>query len=150
MKKLLIILTLISISFALMANDKNFRRKVLLENNLRNVPSGGALHPFETYLVISKIKGLNIGLYRYLPMEHKLLLVREDPKIIEKLDVKGIKRFIAFELPVEKVKAKYGNHFSVVMGDLYQTDDLRVLDYNGHNVFYNFSFSEMGDPIFHE
>ena len=74
----------------------------------------------------------------------------EDPKLIEKLDVKGIKRFIAFELPVEKVKAKYGNHFSVVMGDLYQTDDLRVLDYNGHNVFYNFSFSEMGDPIFHE
>jgi hypothetical protein len=74
----------------------------------------------------------------------------KDPKLIEKLDVKGIKKFIAFELPVENVKAKYGNHFSVVMGDLYQTDDLRVLDYNGHNVFYNFRFSEIGEPIFHE
>ncbi len=74
----------------------------------------------------------------------------EDPKFVEKLDVKGIKKFIASELPLEKVKAKYGNHYSVVMGDLSQTDDLRVLDYNGYNVFYNFSFSEMGKPIYHE
>jgi len=74
----------------------------------------------------------------------------EDPKFVEKLDVKGIKKFIASELPLEKVKAKYGNHYSVVMGDLNQTDDLRVLDYNGYNVFYNFSFSEMGKPVYHE
>jgi hypothetical protein len=38
----------------------------------------------------------------------------------------------------------------VIMGDLLQTDDLRVLDYNGHNVFYNFPFAEMGKPIYHE
>jgi len=74
----------------------------------------------------------------------------EDPKFVEKLDVKGIKKFIASELPLEKVKAKYGNHYSVVMGDLSQTDDLRVLDYNGYNVFYNFSFKEMGKPVYHE
>ncbi|GAH57931.1 unnamed protein product, partial [marine sediment metagenome] len=74
----------------------------------------------------------------------------EDPKFDEKLDVKGIKKFIASDLPLEKVKAKYGNHYSVVMGDLNQTDDLRVLDYNGYNVFYNFSFSEMGKPVYHE
>jgi hypothetical protein len=74
----------------------------------------------------------------------------EDPKFVEKLDVKGIKKFIASELPLEKVKDKYGNHYSVVMGDLSQTDDLRVLDYNGYNVFYNFSFSEMGKPVYHE
>jgi len=74
----------------------------------------------------------------------------EDPKIVEKLDAKGIKKFIASEIPLEKVKAKYGTHFSVIMGDLNQTDDLRVLDYNGHNVFYNFSFSEMGKPFYHE
>ena len=74
----------------------------------------------------------------------------EDSKFVEKLDVKGIKKFIASELPLEKVKKKYGNHFSVVMGDLNQTDDLRVLDYNGYNVFYNFSFSDMGKPVYHE
>ena len=74
----------------------------------------------------------------------------KDPNLVAKLEVKGIKKFIACELPLEKVKAKYGNHFTVVMGDLKQTDDLRVLDYNGYNVFYNFSFSEMGKPIYHE
>jgi hypothetical protein len=74
----------------------------------------------------------------------------EDPNFVEKLSIKGIKKFIACELPVEKVKAKYGNHFQVVMGDLHQTDDLRVLDYNGHNVFYSFPFSDMEKAIYHE
>jgi hypothetical protein len=74
----------------------------------------------------------------------------EDPKLVEKLKAKGIEKFIASEIPLEKVKTKYGNQFNVVMGDLSQTDDLRVLDYNGYNVFYNFEFSEMGEPIYHE
>ena len=74
----------------------------------------------------------------------------EDSKFIAKLDVKGIKKFIASELPLEKVKEKYGNQFTVVMGDLNQTDDLRVLDYNGYNVFYNFSFEDMGKPVYYE
>jgi len=74
----------------------------------------------------------------------------EDPKFAAKLRIKGIEKFIACELPLEKVKAKYGNHFQVVMGDLNQTDDLRVLDYNGHNVFYSFPFREMKRVIYHE
>ena len=74
----------------------------------------------------------------------------KDPKLIAKLDAKGIGKFIACDLPLDKVKAKYGNHYAVVMGDLNQTDDLRVLDYNGYNVFHNFSFSEMGKPVYHE
>ena len=39
---------------------------------LRTVPSGGARHPFETYLVIRKIEGLKPGIYHYLPMDHAL------------------------------------------------------------------------------
>ncbi|MGQ9486012.1 MAG: hypothetical protein ACUVSA_13870 [Desulfosoma sp.] len=74
----------------------------------------------------------------------------DDPKFVEKLSAKGIKKFIARELPLEKVKQKYGLQYSIVRDDLHQTDDLRVLDYNGHNVFYNFSFKEMGDPIYCE
>ena len=74
----------------------------------------------------------------------------DDPKLTEKLRVKGIRKFVASEVPVDKVKERYGNHFSVIMGDLLQTDDLRVLDYNGHNVFYNFLFSEMGPFIYRE
>ena len=61
-----------------------------------------------------------------------------DPKLIEKLVVKGIKKFMAYEVSEEKVKEKYGMQYKVIMGDLHQTDDLRVLDYDGHHVFYIF------------
>ena len=73
-----------------------------------------------------------------------------DPKLVEKLTAKGIKKFIAFEVPVEEVKKKYRTHFDVIMGDLHQTDDLRVLDYDGHHVFHSFSLKELGQPIYHE
>ena len=70
-----------------------------------------------------------------------------DPKLIEKLGTKGIQKFIAYEVAEDIVRARYGAHFDVVMGDLYQTDDLRVLDYNGHQVFHNFTFEQMGEPL---
>jgi len=74
----------------------------------------------------------------------------DNPKLIEKLKAKGIRKFIATEVPIEMVKKRYEHHFNVIMGDLQQTDDLRVLDYNGHNVLYNFTFAEMNKPVFYE
>jgi hypothetical protein len=74
----------------------------------------------------------------------------DDPKLVEKLEIKGIKKFIACELDIKTVRSRYGNQFNVIMGDLSQTDDLRVLDYNGYNVFYNFPFKEMGRPVYYE
>lgn len=44
----------------------------------KTVPSGGARHPFETYLIINRVAGVASGLYRYLPLEHQLLLIKED------------------------------------------------------------------------
>ena len=41
----------------------------------RTVPSGGARHPFETYLVINRVEGLRNGVYRYLPLDHKLVFL---------------------------------------------------------------------------
>ena len=73
-----------------------------------------------------------------------------DPKLVEKLSAKGIKKFIAYEFSDEKVKERYGMQYNVIMGDLHQTDDLRVLDYDGHHIFNNFSIKELGDPIFYE
>lgn len=73
-----------------------------------------------------------------------------EPRFLEKMEAKGIKKFIAYDVPVDLVKKRYLKHFDIVMGDLHQTDDLRVLDYNGHNVLYNFSFKEMGEPITYE
>ncbi len=42
---------------------------------LRNVPSAGARHAFETYLLANRIEGLKPGLYRFLAIEHKLVEV---------------------------------------------------------------------------
>ena len=70
----------------------------------------------------------------------------KEPRLAEKLKARGMKKFIAYEVPVEKVKQRYGTHFSVILGDLSQTDDLRILDIDGHHVFNNFTFEEMGEP----
>jgi len=42
---------------------------------LRNVPSAGARHPFETYLLVNRITGLAPGLYKYAALEHKLITI---------------------------------------------------------------------------
>lgn len=74
----------------------------------------------------------------------------ESSPLLEKLRVKGIEKFIAFEVPFELAKKRYGEHFKVVSNDLYETDDLRVLDYDGHRIFRLFSFAELGKAFFHE
>jgi hypothetical protein len=51
---------------------------------------------------------------------------------------------------MDMVKEKYGEVFQLITEDLHQTDDLRVLDYNGYNIFHNFAFKELDAPIFHE
>jgi SagB-type dehydrogenase family enzyme len=42
---------------------------------MRNVPSGGCRHPFETYLWIRNVESVPQGLYRYAPLEHALVAV---------------------------------------------------------------------------
>ena len=74
----------------------------------------------------------------------------KDPELLQRLDSKGISKFIAHEVSIESAKTKYGKHFDVVCQDLYQSDDLRVLDYNGDRAFRNFGFKELGTPIYHE
>ena len=73
-----------------------------------------------------------------------------DAELVKKLEQKGIKKFIAYEVPENLVEERYGMHFKIILGDLKQTDDLRVLDYDGHHVFYNFSLNELGSPVYHE
>ncbi|GAB6189969.1 SagB/ThcOx family dehydrogenase [Marinitoga arctica] len=43
----------------------------------RTVPSAGATHPLETYLLIFNVGGVDKGLYRYIPTIHKLLLIKK-------------------------------------------------------------------------
>jgi SagB-type dehydrogenase family enzyme len=44
---------------------------------LRTVPSAGNRHPFETYLAVLKVDGLECGIYRYLPVTHALVYERQ-------------------------------------------------------------------------
>ena len=73
-----------------------------------------------------------------------------DPALLRKLKAKGIDKFIAYEIPVDLAAARYGGHFQVVRRDVHETDDLRVLDFNGERAFRLFRLSELGSPIMYE
>ena len=73
-----------------------------------------------------------------------------DEKFRQKLAQKGIRKFLAIEVPEDLCKRKYGKQYDVIINDVKQEDDLRVLDYNGFNVFHNFPFSAWGDEYRHE
>jgi SagB-type dehydrogenase family enzyme len=61
----------------------------------RVVPSGGARQPFETYLLVNRIDGLKRGVYRYLPIEHKLILVSDNlPTADELMENTWYQKFI--------------------------------------------------------
>ena len=51
--------------------------------SLRLGPSCGARHPFETYLIIHRVEGLDAGIYRFLPLTHQLLLISSPPQLAE-------------------------------------------------------------------
>jgi SagB-type dehydrogenase family enzyme len=51
----------------------------------RNVPSAGARHALETYLLINNIEGINPGLYRFLAIEHSLISVSADKDIADRI-----------------------------------------------------------------
>lgn len=72
------------------------------------------------------------------------------PELLQKLAAKGINKFIAYEIPLELAKQRYGGHFSVVESDLHESDDLRVLDYDGSRAFSLFRFSELSDAMTYE
>ena len=72
------------------------------------------------------------------------------PALLKKLEAKGIERFLAYDIPLELAKARYGGHFTTVVNDLHESDDLRVLDYNGERAFALFRFDELKSPVFYE
>ena len=47
----------------------------------RTVPSAGARHALETYILANNVKGLEKGLYRFLSIEHKLVEINTEKDI---------------------------------------------------------------------
>jgi hypothetical protein len=73
-----------------------------------------------------------------------------DQRLLEVLKHKGIGKFVAFEVPLSLAKERYGGHFQAVESNLHETDDLRILDFNGQRIFQLFRFDELGSPILQE
>ncbi len=72
-------LTLEELSFFLWASqgvERVSRRPV----TLRTVPSAGARHAFETYLLVNLVDGITPGFYRYAAIDHALVEVSLDPE----------------------------------------------------------------------
>ncbi|SFM70318.1 SagB/ThcOx family dehydrogenase [Methanolobus profundi] len=51
----------------------------------RNVPSAGARHALETYILVNNVHGLEKGLYRFLPIEHKLVEIDMSEDIADRV-----------------------------------------------------------------
>ena len=62
---------------------RDFRANEKVEVAFRNVPSAGARHPFETYLLINKVDGIKPGIYYYHPIKHGLILYKEGAECAE-------------------------------------------------------------------
>ncbi len=70
-----------------------------------------------------------------------------DERLLGKLRYKGIDKFIAYEVDSGAVRERYSHSFDNVAEDLRQAEDIRVLDFNGHQIMANFSLDELGEPI---
>jgi hypothetical protein len=70
-----------------------------------------------------------------------------DERLVSKLRYKGIDKFIAYEVDLGAVRDRYADSFENVARDLGEVEDMRVLDFNGHQIMANFSLDKLGDPI---
>jgi len=70
-----------------------------------------------------------------------------DERLLRKLRYKGISKFIAYEVDSGAVRTQYQQSFDSIVEDLESAEDIRVLDFNGHQIMANFSLDELGAPI---
>jgi len=75
--------TLEELSF-LLWSTQGVRKQLSLASVLRTVPSAGARHSFETYLIVRNVTGIDPGVYRYLPLRHGLLFELAHEHLISK------------------------------------------------------------------
>ena len=61
--------------------------KEVIQNHatLRTVPSAGARHAFEIYVLVNNVENLENGLYRFLAVKHKLVEVIKDDNLADNI-----------------------------------------------------------------
>lgn len=76
-------ISLLELSWLLWSSQgiKEFMRQTY---TLRTVPSAGARHAFETFLLVNNVKNLEPGLYRYIASKHSLLFIDNSENLSEK------------------------------------------------------------------
>jgi SagB-type dehydrogenase family enzyme len=77
-------LTLDELSF-LLWSTQGIQQQLGAGHARRTVPSAGARHALETYLCALNVKGLNRGFYRYLALEHQLVVEYGDERAAQKI-----------------------------------------------------------------
>jgi len=60
---------------------------------------------------------------------------------------KGITRYLAYEVPVERCRQLYPKYFRSVQEDLRRECALSVLDFDGRRIFLNFPLGGLGPPV---
>ena len=71
------------------------------------------------------------------------------PKLVEKFAEKGITKFIAYEVSIEKVEEKYGKQ-PRLEPDSNGDRELRIIDSDEKQIFNNFSIKDLGEPVLYE
>lgn len=71
----------------------------------------------------------------------------DDERLLGKLRYKGIDKFLAYEVAADAVADRYPDAYPQVVRDLEGEEDLRVVDFNGHQIMARFSLAELGDAV---
>jgi len=91
-------------------------------SGLRTAPSAGALYPLEIYAVVGNVEGIEPGVYRYIPDEHKIVRL-VDRDIRNELSEAALGQSMVADAPVtlvfsavyERTTSRYGERgFSYV------------------------------------
>ncbi len=92
-------LSLEELSFLLWATQ-GIQRRVDHGTAYRTVPSAGCRHALETYLCILNMKELSQGIYRYLPLDHQLVLEHTVENLREKIVTAALEQPFLGKAPV--------------------------------------------------
>ena len=74
----------------------------------------------------------------------------DNPYLINRLRAKGLQKFIAWEIPIDHCRDFYGFTYRDIVEDLEEHNDMRVLDFDGHRIFLNFSLRDLQDGVIFE